>query len=71
MVTFTTRSSVEPAASRIAFRFSQTCRVSAPMPLSASVPVFGSMPSWPETNSQSPALMACESGTRAGGTLSV
>src|SRR5262245_13623059 len=41
------------------------------MPPSASLRVRGSLPSCPETKSQSPALMACESGTRAGGTLSV
>src|SRR5215471_5688650 len=34
-------------------------------------PVFGSIPSWPEAKTQSPILIACESGTRAGGTVSV
>src|SRR5688572_10218486 len=71
MVTFATFSSEEPPASSTAFRFSHTWRVSALMPPSASRPVFGSKPSWPEAKTQSPTLIACESGTRAGGTLSV
>src|SRR5262245_18376879 len=71
MVTLTTLSSDEPAASSTAFRFSQTWRVSAVMPPTASLPVRGSLPSCPDTKIHSPRLIACESGTRAGGTLSV
>src|SRR5215470_7114656 len=70
MVTFTTRSSDEPPASSTALRFSRTWRVSPAMPPPASVP-GATLPSWPEAKIQSPALMACESGTRAGGTLGV
>src|SRR5437764_6782724 len=63
--------SEEPPASSTAFRFSQTWRVSALIPPSMRRPVFGSIPSWPDAKTQSPILIACESGTRAGGTLSV
>src|SRR5439155_25508972 len=71
MVTLATLASEEPPASSTAFRFSQTWRVSGLIPPSMRRPVFGSTPSWPDANTQSPTLIACESGTRAGGTLSV
>src|SRR5262245_34971580 len=71
MTTRTTLPSEEPAASRIACMFSHTWRVSAAMPPVTSVPVAGSVPSWPETKIHPPAAMAWERGTRAGGTLSV
>src|SRR5262249_15695581 len=45
--------------------------VSALIPPSMRRPVRGSMPSWPDAKIQSPILIACESGTRAGGTLLV
>src|SRR5438132_10914400 len=71
MVTLATLASEEPPASSTAFRFSQTWRVSALIPPSMRRSVFGSIPSWPDAKTQSPILIACESGTRAGGTLSV
>src|SRR5258708_17987646 len=71
MVTLATLASEEPPASSTAFRFSQTWRVSALIPPPMRRPVFGSIPSWPDAKPQSPILIACESGTRAGGTLSV
>src|SRR5438552_18261580 len=71
MVTLATLASEEPPAFSTAFRFSQTWRVSGLIPPSMRRPVFGSIPSWPDAKTQSPILIACESGTRAGGTLSV
>src|SRR5262249_2704169 len=71
MVTLATLASEEPPASSTDFRFSQTWRVSALIPPSMRRPVFGSIPSWPDAKTQSPILIACESGTRAGGTVSV
>src|SRR2546426_1109835 len=41
------------------------------MPPGASLPVAGSRPSWPEAKTQSPTLIAWDSGTRAGGPLAV
>src|SRR3954470_7194739 len=60
-VVFTRRSSVVPASARIAARFAKTCSVCSSIdPVSS--PWSGLRPIWPETNTKSPALIACEYG---------
>ena len=53
---------LEPASSRMAWRFCMTCSVCSSMPPSTTSCVSGSMPSWPETKTSSPKLIPCEYG---------
>src|SRR5271154_2151144 len=67
----TARSSEEPAACTMAFKFSMmhsACCAASPV---SALPVVGSNAVWPETNTNPLALMACEYGPIALGPLSV
>src|SRR5438067_12291971 len=61
-VVLTSRSRLEPAASRIARRFAKTCSVCSPIapPVSSLSPDFKA--SWPETKTKPLAALACEYG---------
>src|ERR1700684_1262223 len=67
----TARSSEEPAACTMAFRFSMmrsACCAASPV---SALPVVGSNAVWPDTNMNPLALMACEYGAMALGPFSV
>src|SRR5580658_6871126 len=67
----TARSSDDPAACTMAFKFSMmhsACCAASPV---SALPVFGSNAVWPETNMNPLALMACEYGPMALGPFSV
>src|ERR1700735_613192 len=70
-LTFTTRSNEEPAASRIALRFSNVRTVCFAVSPSIGLPVVGSNAVWPETKTKPLALIACEYGPIALGPFSV
>src|SRR3712207_2049289 len=57
-VVFTTLSSPEPAASRMALALSSDWRVCSQMPPSGNIPVAGSMGSWPDAYTKPLASMA-------------
>ena len=62
-VVLTSRSSPLPAASRIARRFAKTCSVCSAIESPTSSAWLGlAAPSWPETKTRPPALIACEYG---------
>src|SRR5690349_25106197 len=61
-VVLTSWSSDEPASSRIARRFAKTCSVCGVIPPSTIALSPGRRPSWPETNTNPLALIACEYG---------
>src|SRR5438094_1815701 len=67
----TTSSSDEPAAWRIARRFSNTRFVSDRTSPSSSFPVRGLMHPWPATKMKSPSITACEYGPNGFGACSV
>ena len=59
----TTCSKEAPPAFRISPMFWKTRCVCAAMSPSMTLPVAGSIGTWPETNSSEPARIACEYGT--------